>query len=75
MKKVVRMCPFMGLDWEDENGELHQGGEGLLEEEKDRLGKYFGKFNHMPFSNDRAVELAQMALDDVDLPEDWKPKL
>ena len=29
MKKVIRMCPFMGLDWEDEEGKCHMEAKAM----------------------------------------------
>jgi len=75
MKKVIRMCPFMGLDWEDEEGKCHKGGEGLTDAEGERIDEYFGKFYGKPFDKDRAIKLAQMALDNEPVPNGWKPKL
>ena len=73
MKKVLDMCPFFGLRYE-ENGEIFKGGYGLSDDEEKRLEKYFGKYNHKPFSREKGMELAQMALDNTPIPQGWEPK-
>jgi hypothetical protein len=73
MKKVIDMCPFMGLTYIDEQGLEHHRGEGLSPEENTRLDTYFAKFHGLPFKGNQAIELAQMALDNVPIPDGWGP--
>jgi len=74
IKRVVDMCPFVGLSWEDTNGSLHTKGEGLTHAENDRLDKYFAEFAGMPFVRSKAITLAQMALDNKLTPSDFSPQ-
>lgn len=73
MKKVLDICPFMGLRWIDENEVEHFKGEGLTSKENERLDNYFAKFYKQRFSRDKAIELAQLALDNIPIPKDWRP--
>lgn len=73
MKRVIDMCPFMGLAWADDEGKEHKRGEGLTPIEKERLDGYFSHYTHTAFNRDKAIELAQMALDDVPIPKGWMP--
>ena len=72
MKKVIDMCPFMGLKYEEDGIEIPRGI-GLSGAENERLDSYFAKFYGQSFNRERAIELAQMALDNIPIPEDWSP--
>lgn len=72
MKRVIDICPFVGLTWEDENNQEHKGGEGITPTENIRLDGYFGRYFGTPFKRDKAIELAQMALDNIPIPKGWK---
>jgi len=72
MKIVLDMCPFMGLTYK-ENGIEHFKGSGLTVEENERLDSYFARYYGRRFRRDRAIELAQMALDDKPIPKGWRP--
>jgi hypothetical protein len=72
MKTVLDMCPFVGLKYK-ENGVEHCKGNGLTEAENQRLDSYFAKFYGQRFHREQAIELAQMALDDVPIPQGWTP--
>jgi hypothetical protein len=74
MKKVIDMNPFFGLTYEDENGLIYKSGDGLTEEESKRIDEYFSKFFNNAFSYDKSKELAQMALDNIPIPEGWRPQ-
>ena len=74
MKKVVDMCPFMGLTWEDEESNLHYKGQSLTHSEKQRLDIYFAKFVGKPFDRAKSKELAQLALDNQPIPKGWQTK-
>ena len=74
MKKVIDMCPFIGLTWEDEEGNPHHKGQGLTQSENQRLDTYFAKFVGKPFGRDKSIELAQLALDNQPIPKGWQPK-
>ncbi len=68
MKKVIDMCPFMGLTWEDESGNKFYKGEGLSTEEGDRLDNYFKPYFGKAFIRSKAIQLAQMALNNEPIP-------
>ena len=68
------MCPFMGLTYKDDDGNVFSQGDGLTLDEMNRLSSYFGKFNGYPFNHGKANELAQFALDNKPIPDDWTPK-
>jgi hypothetical protein len=73
MKRVADMCPFMGLSYEDENRIIHTKGEGLSDEENCRLDKYFGRYVNKSFLRPNSIRLAQLALDNLPVPEDFDP--
>lgn len=76
MKKIViDICPFIGLKWRyEDDEEEHSKGEGLTMAENNRLDNYFAKFYGQSFKRDKSIELAQMALDNVPVPENFNPQ-
>jgi len=75
-KIVIDMCPFMGLSFRYEGEEeIHIKGNGLNFFEEKRLDEYFNKFYGKSFDRDRAIELAQLALDNKPIPKGWKCKV
>jgi len=74
MKTVIDMCPFMGITtWHDNDAKAHYSGEGLSLGELNRLDEYFARFEGQAFAREKSIKLAQMALDNVPIPDGWTP--
>ena len=63
MTKIIDVCPFVGLTYEDENGVKHTRGEGLTQEDNDRLDKAFKPYFGKSLKRKAAIQLAQKALE------------
>ena len=75
MKKVIDMCPFMGITWEDEKGNKYYKGDGLTVSEMQRLNGYFARYHGQPFDREKSIELAHMAVNNLKVPLGWRPKI
>ena len=75
MKKVIDMCPAMGITWSDEHGNKYTRGDGITESEARRLEDYFRRYHGQPMDREKAIELAQIAINDEEVPLDWRPKI
>jgi len=70
MKRTAyRISQCCGLVWKDEEGKIHPQID-LPMEVQTRIKEYFDYFS---WDDNKARELAQMALDDVPIPEGWLP--
>lgn len=70
MKRVAyRLSKSCGLIWKDDGGITHHQSE-LPEDIQTRLVEYFSYF---AWDDNKAKELAQMALDNIPIPKGWIP--
>ena len=69
-RRVIDMNPFFGLTYIE--GDVRKFSD-LTIAERIRVEDYFKKFEGQKFHRDKSIELAQMALDNVPIPEGWCP--